>query len=92
MAELRWVEEPGAIRALDEDGNMRAEAFLLPTADGRLDVTHTFVAEDLRGTGVSGELMRRVVAAANARGVGLQASCSFARAWLYRHPGLVEAE
>jgi predicted GNAT family acetyltransferase len=92
MAELRWVEEPGAIRALDEDGNMRAEAFLEPVDDGRLDVTHTFVAEDLRGTGVSSELMRRVVAAANARGVGLQATCPFARAWLERHPGLVEAE
>lgn len=85
MDDARWIRDKQGIHVYDADGSLRAEAWLEPTPEGAWDVTHTFVAERERGTGLSGELMRQVVALAEKEGVPLVASCPFAAAWLERH-------
>ena len=45
-------------------------------------IDHTFVHESLRGQGVAGKLMEEAVAAIEAQGWKVGASCSYAVSWL----------
>jgi uncharacterized protein len=63
--------------------------------DGRrLIIDHVEAPVSLRGTGAAGRFMEGMVAAARAEGAILVPVCSYADAWLRRHPelaaGLVE--
>ena len=54
--------------------------------DGRLVIPHVEAPVALRGTGAAGRLMQGVVAHAHAEGVKIVPICSYAAAWLRRHP------
>ncbi len=53
---------------------------------GRLVILHTNVPVELRGRGIGGRLVRAVVEAGTRGGVTVVPQCSFARAWLRKHP------
>lgn len=52
----------------------------------RLFIDHVEAPVQLRGTGASGRFMEALVAAAKAEGATLVPICSYAAAWLSRHP------
>ncbi|MDI3261643.1 MAG: GNAT family N-acetyltransferase [Fulvimonas sp.] len=51
-----------------------------------MTITHTGVPEAVGGRGIAGELVRAAVATARARGWKVVSACSYAQAWLQRHP------
>jgi len=54
----------------------------------RLIIDHVEAPISLRGTGAAGRFMEGLVAAARAEGATLVPICSYAVAWLRRHPHL----
>jgi predicted GNAT family acetyltransferase len=63
---------------------------------GRLDyrlhgdvmtIVHTEVDPALEGRGVAGQLVQAALAHARSEGLRVDAACSYARAWMERHPG-----
>lgn len=55
-------------------------------AGGRLIIDHVEAPEALRGTGAAGRFMEALVAHARANGETIVPICSYAAAWLQRHP------
>ena len=55
-------------------------------SDGALDIQHTIVPPELSGQGIGGEMVQEAVAFARAEGLEVVATCSYARAWLDKHP------
>ena len=55
-------------------------------SDGKLYLLHTEVADELEGQGVGSALVRAAAEWAREKKVVLVPFCSFARAWLGRHP------
>ncbi len=47
--------------------------------------THTEVGDAFEGRGVGGQLARRALDDARARGLRVQPRCSFIRSWIDRH-------
>jgi hypothetical protein len=52
----------------------------------RLVLTHTYVPDAVRGSGIGGRLVVAAVESAIARGLTVVPACSFARWWLLNHP------
>ena len=52
----------------------------------RLIIDHVEAPEALRGTGAAGRFMEALVAHARAHGETITPICSYAAAWLQRHP------
>jgi uncharacterized protein len=57
-------------------------------ADGTMFITHTEVPPRLEGRGFAGRLVQAAVAEAQARGLKVEPLCSYARAYMHRHPQL----
>ena len=55
-------------------------------ADGVITVTHTEVPPPLEGRGIAGALVQALLDHAGARGLRVRPLCSFARAYMRRHP------
>ena len=53
---------------------------------GRLIIDHVEAPDALRGTGAAGRFMEALVAHARAKGERITPICSYAAAWLQRHP------
>ncbi|MGH6956036.1 MAG: GNAT family N-acetyltransferase [Caulobacteraceae bacterium] len=53
---------------------------------GRLVIDHVEAPDALRGTGAAGRFMEALVEQAKAEGVEIVPICSYAAAWLARHP------
>jgi len=53
---------------------------------GRLVITHVEAPPNLRGSGHAGRLMQGIVDEARAEDVKVLPLCSYARAWMQRHP------
>lgn len=53
---------------------------------GRLVITYVEAPPALRGTGAAGRLMKGVAEEARAEQVKVLPLCSYARAWMQRHP------
>ena len=69
---------------LEEDGHVVFADY--HRAGGALVIDHVLAPEALRGTGVAGRLMEGVVAAAHGAGESITPICTYAAAWLKRHP------
>lgn len=54
--------------------------------DGVMSITHTEVPQALRERGVGARLVRATLEAARAQGFKVRPLCSFARAYVDRHP------
>ena len=55
-------------------------------ADGRFDIQHTIVPDEMAGQGVGGALVKAAVDYARDAGLELVVTCPFARTWLEKHP------
>lgn len=60
------------------------------TDDG-LDILHTIVPKPLEGRGIASALVRYAYDFARANGLQPEATCSYAVAWLQKHPEYREA-
>ncbi len=56
-------------------------------ADGVMTITHTAVPRRIGGRGIAGDLMREALSAARNNGWRVVPACSYAAAYLERHPG-----
>ncbi|WP_288744715.1 GNAT family N-acetyltransferase [uncultured Bacteroides sp.] len=54
--------------------------------DGALDIMHTIVPPPLEGKGIAAALVEATYKYASAQGLKPRATCSYAVAWLKRHP------
>ena len=59
-------------------------------AGGVMTITHTEVPSAVGGRGVAGELVRTALDAARAEGWKVRPACSYAAAWMERHPDYAE--
>lgn len=55
-------------------------------SSGTMTITHTGVPQPIGGRGVGADLMRAALNAARAQGRNVEAACSYAAAYLRRHP------
>jgi uncharacterized protein len=55
-------------------------------AAGVMTITHTGVPKPIEGRGIAGELMRQALSAARSNGWRVVAACSYAAAYLEKHP------
>jgi uncharacterized protein len=56
-------------------------------ADGRLAILHTHVPAEAGGRGIAAALVRAAFEHARAVGLRVVPRCSYAAAWVERHPG-----
>ncbi len=54
--------------------------------NGALDIRHTIVPEEIGGRGIASALVQATYDYALAKGLKAVATCSYAVAWLERHP------
>lgn len=73
---------------LTADGVQLGEAHYTPLPDGGLDFDHTVVDPSLRGSGLSGLLVRHALADESVYGKKIQASCWFVAGMLEKNPEL----
>jgi predicted GNAT family acetyltransferase len=57
-----------------------------------MTITHTEVPQPIGGRGVAAELMRAALAAANKEGWSVVPACSYAAAYMRRHPDPAEIQ
>ncbi len=55
-------------------------------ADEVMVITHTVVPPAIGGRGIAGELVRAAIHHARAAGLKVDPRCSYADAWMQRHP------
>ena len=61
-------------------------------ADDVMTITHTEVPPAVGGRGVAGELVRTALEFARAEGWRVRPACSYAAAWMERHPDYAELQ
>lgn len=54
--------------------------------NGGIDITHTFVPKSLEGRGIAGALVKCAYDFARENDLRVKNTCSYAVAWLIRHP------
>lgn len=82
---MEFITETERIYAKGPAGNVIAEV-TFPAANGVAIIDHTFVDPSLRGQGVAGKLVKLAADKIIADGNKIGATCSYALAWLQRHP------
>ena len=83
---MELIHTPHRIYAEDPAGNCIAEITFPAVRPGVWNIDHTFVGPSLRGQGAADQLVRAVLARAEAEGAKLTATCYYAAAWFARHP------
>ncbi|MDQ0213960.1 putative GNAT family acetyltransferase [Oikeobacillus pervagus] len=63
---------------IEDNGEMLAEITFLPLKNEQIDVNHTFVSDKLRGQGIAGQLLDRVVQYAREEKKMIVPTCSYA--------------
>lgn len=84
-----FIHEPERQRfVVTGNGVELGEAHYTPLADGALDFDHTVVDPSLRGSGLSGLLVRHALADETVFGKPIKASCWFVAGLLNKNPEL----
>ena len=83
---IPFLREPTRVYALDGSGRLVADITFPETAPGVYTIDHTFVDASLRGQGVADQLVRAALEQIQANGGTAAATCSYAAAWLDKHP------
>jgi predicted GNAT family acetyltransferase len=85
MSEYKVIHKPEDRRfEVWEEGTIAHVEYYLH--DGAVDIIHTIVPSRLEGRGIGAALVKATYDWARAEGLDLAATCSFAVAWLHRHP------
>jgi predicted GNAT family acetyltransferase len=72
------------------DGERAVLEYVL--ADSTMTITHTRVPPAIGGRGIAAELMRAALSAARAAGWTVKPACSYAAAYMQRHPDAAERQ
>jgi uncharacterized protein len=72
------------------DGEHAALDYVL--TDSTMTITHTRVPPAIGGRGIAAELMRAALSAARAAGWTVRPACSYAAAYMQRHPDTAERQ
>ena len=81
--QIEHLPERGRFQAIVEGQTCVADYRL---QDGVMAITHTEVAPPLEGRGIAGELVQALLDHAQANGLKVRPLCSYARAYMRRHP------
>ncbi len=82
---MEWIYEEDGIRSVDETGKLLAEAVMENLSNGEIDITHVFVDDSLRGQGIAGKVMEKVIGYLRENNKKAVASCSYANSWLMKN-------
>ena len=82
---MEFIKEPNRIWQKDENGKMIAEITFPETADGICTIDHTYVAKEYGGRGIAAQLVEEAVSEIRSQGKTVEATCSYAAAWLLKH-------
>ena len=80
------IKETQRVYALDGSGKLIAEITFPITEPGVYCIDHTFVDPSLRGQGMADKLVRAALEQIRENGGTPAATCSYAAAWLAKHP------
>ena len=78
---MDFIKEPNRIYAKDEN----AEVTFPESEEGVCTIDHTFVDDSLRGHSVASKLVEAAVSQIKEQGKKVNATCTYAQAWLERH-------
>ena len=82
---MYFKHERERIYAENEKGDVIAEV-TFPIRDGVAVIDHTFVDDSLRGQGIAGILVQSAADQIRDGGYRIASTCSYASAWLEKHP------
>ena len=85
---MEFKKEENRIYLDNENGKVLAEIEFEKLEDSTYNIYHTFVDELLRGQGVASKLVEEAVKEIESRGGKVQATCSYAKAWLEKHKNI----
>lgn len=79
------IHEPDRHRfRVSREGDTAVVEYVLD--DRLLTITHTLVPPPMEGQGIAGALVRAALEYARAEGFQVRPACSYADAWMRRHP------
>ena len=82
---MNFIKGENRIYVEDENGKVIAEIEYEKLEGNTYNIYHTFVDESLRGQGVASKLVEEAVKEIKSKGGKVQATCSYAKAWLEKH-------
>lgn len=88
---MEFKTEENRIYAIDGEDKLMAE-ITFPARNGIAVIDHTYVHPSMRGSGAASRLMEEAVRKIKADGNAIAATCSYAVAWLERHPEIEVVE
>lgn len=71
---------------VDDENKALAEVDFPPINDYVVNITHTFVDDSMRGQGVAGKLMDKLVAHLRKKKLKAMPTCTYAVTWFEKHP------
>lgn len=90
MAQYNVIHKPESSRfEIHEEGKVAYVEYYIH--DGFLDILHTIVPMSLESRGIGSALVKAAYDWALVEGLNPMGTCSFAAAWLKRHPDYVTA-
>jgi uncharacterized protein len=69
----------------EDENNPTAEITYQKDSSGNLVVEHTFVSDELRGQGMAGQLVEKVINHARQQGIKLIPECAYAKKYIEKH-------
>ncbi len=82
---MEFKKETNRIYMENEEGNVIAEITFPENKEGICTIDHTFVDQSLRGKGIAGKLVQMAVDTIKAQNKKVEATCSYAQAWLEKN-------
>ncbi len=82
---MDWKYKEGRIYSEDEKGELMAEATYVVTANGDINIDHTYVNSCLRGQGIADKMMVAVAEYLREHEAKAIASCSYAASWFKKN-------
>lgn len=70
----------------DNEENMVAEIHYVPNGEHQIIVDHTYVSDDLRGTGTGGKLVEKIVQYAREENKKIVPLCPFVKSQIQKNP------
>jgi len=70
----------------EADGHLARLDYVLDPHAARMIITHTVVPAEIGGRGIAGQLVQAALEHARAQGWSVDPQCSYADAWMRRHP------
>lgn len=82
---MKFIKKEDGIYLKDDNKNIIAEINFEKKNKDTYNIYHTFVDDSLRGQGIASKLVEEAVKEIKKRGCKVEATCSYAKAWLEKH-------